>query len=241
MKAIFSRMTPRTLLALVLITEILLGVTYIGVLLSQEVGTVFSLFLQYIYRLLHTVCLVLGLTLALRSADGRRIYYGLGTVGLLLGALVIKDYLSNFYAAAVTEGYYAGDALLIALPTTAMNTLLFTGLFLLAVYLLSYLFFFYMRPTDTPPRDIWSLDTSHTLAAICFLTCMIAVPDLIITFVQQIIFLVRDALWLPAPGEIVNMALDLILIPLFACLSYLTAYLAIKHIRDKQKAPEDPV
>ncbi len=237
MKSIFSRLTLRGTFILLSVTEFILGASYIGVILSQNAGLVLSTILQYTYRLLHTVAMTLCVVIALRQSDGRRLYRGLPAMALLLLALVVKDYLINFYSITIESGYLAGDALLLALPTTLINTLLITGVYLFSVYSLAYLFFIYSRPRDTAPTDMWALPSSHMLAAACFIVCAIGVPDLIVTLIGQIVFLARDAMWLPTVSEVVSMALDLLLIPLFTLLSYLVAYAALRYTKETPDAP----
>ncbi len=237
MKSILSRLSQRTLLVLFLVTELLLGATYIGVLLSQDVGIVLYQILLQGYRLLHTVSLISALMLALRAADGRRYYHGFTRLACLIAALVVKDYLVNFYTYAVVDEELAGDALLLALPATALNTLLINGVFLFALYSLGYLFFFYARRENTAPKDAWALDTSYTLAATCFITCMVVIPNLIATFISQLLFLIKEAMWMPTPSEVVTMALDLILIPAWGVIAYLAVYMTARY--GKKKSPAE--
>ncbi len=239
MKSILSRLTPRGLFILILLTELVLGVTYIGVILSQEVGLAFSLFVQYVYRFLHSVCLILGLALALRSADGRRIYHGAPQVCLLIVALTVKEYFTRFYTYSIVNEELAGDALLSALPDAAIYGLLYTGLFLAAVYALAYLFFCFSQDTDAIPTDPWAMNNFHTLAGTCFVACCVTIPEWILTIVDQVLFLTREAAWLPSVDEVISMALDLLLIPLFGVLAYLAAYMAHRYGKKKTVADTD--
>ncbi len=244
MKAILSRMTPRVQFFLILITEIILGASYLGILLIGGNVKLYVLYLilQYVYDLIHTVCIVLGIVFALRAASGKRVYYGIPHLSLLLLALYIKDVIMSFYAYGIGQGYDVADALLLALITALESTLLYTGVFIFLVGGSAYLFFLYLRPASDLPRDMWSLDTCPLLMASFFVAVCDTLPKLILTMVDQILFLVKDAFWLPTPSELCAMAADLILIPAFGVIAYMVAYLIMKHMKGMpQKTTPDTI
>ncbi len=239
MKAIYSRMSPRLLMTLVVITEVLMGASYIGIVVMQTYNHPLCLPFQYAFQLLHTCALVAGLSLALMRAGEKHFLSGLPRFALLLAALFVKDFLGNFYSFWYADGYLAGDAMILSLSTTALSTLVITGLASLTSYLLAYLFFLYMRPAAEAPQSVWEIGKNHLLRAVLFTTVAVVLPTFIQTIVNQFDFLIHDALWMPSGSEILTLALELIFIPLFAALAYFNFAYFLRHTPRKENT-ENP-
>ncbi len=235
MKGLLSRLTPRIQFILVLVTELVLGVLYAGVIHIGGWSAVAYVMLDYLYALIHTVSFILAIVLALRFADGRRFYYMLPYAALLMAALFAKDVFINFYTCVFTDGLYANEAIVVALLYAAENTLLFTLLFLALVGSLGYLVFLYMRPRADVPHDMFALSSSHMLRAALFVTVMDILPKWLSTLVEHIIYLVRDVNWLPTWQKLTKMSADMILIPAIGIIAYLVAYASLKYTREKEK------
>ncbi len=224
MKAFFSRLSLRPLLLTIAVAEVVMGIAYIGVAAIQAAGSTLYLIPQYILQFLHIILAAAALSAALRCADRRNMKAGVLSIVALLGAMCIKDFLGNLFSLLLGTNALLGDALLYSLQDTALYTLLFGGLFYFGVFFLGYLLFVYMRRADTIPRDPWALRGGHMLPSALYCAILVALPEWILSIVDQITYLINDVIWMPTGAEVATMLFEFFAIPAMAVIAYLVSH-----------------
>ena len=217
-----STETPRAVLAVFAVLEILIALSFFGAFLLRERLNPFYLVLQYIATFVHR-CIIAGwATIALWRANRRGPARGFGIMGLLLALLTLRDFLGNTVEQLFLGTYDIGGCLLFSLGSTLLNTTLLEGAILFFSFGLSYLLFLSYRPPSPPFSGFFRLRENP-------LTCATALFVGLTTlryFISQIVSTVRFGItydWMLRVSEVLSILLDFFMLFLAAVLSYLCA------------------
>lgn len=231
--------TPKKALTRLLLpavgVEVLMGVSYLGVILLQIAESPWSYFFYYLYLALHFVITMGVIVLALYYFDRRERRAGFLTLGIYLAALTLKDLVGNLSTYAIAEGYEVLDALGIAALQTLLSSLLLEGAILAFVTGLAYLLFLWGRPASPDHERAFDLATSPLTRAQLFVILAYGTRRLITLTVDCIKF-GRQVFWMMTGAEIATIVWDFLF--LFALL--FLAYLASSLMRRALRVPPVP-
>ncbi len=229
MKTFFSHISYRTLLIIAVLTEVAMGLAQAGVVAIRSAESAWFIVPLYLFQCLHIILSVAVLCGALQCVNHHHLGRGIIGIVILIVALFFKGFLATYFNLTLGEGKLIGDAILLSLGATALSTLLFTSLFLFAVFFLGHLFFVYRRPTTEIPADPWALKTGPLLGASFLTAVLITLPEWVLAIINQIDFLASDVIGFPTGPELATILFEFFAIPLFGLAAYLLSHALICH------------
>jgi hypothetical protein len=212
---------------LLILIEMAMGFLFYPIALLQQINSILCPILQYLFFILHFICLVAAVIISLSSACNSGVKDGLKLLALFWLGLMCKDHIGAFTSFVVQYGgsYTVGDALILAAMETFANTVLAQGIAFLVQYF--GLWFLILKnkkneqissKSPTPKGDALSLST-------LVLVVVLAAFDLFAQGIDIIEF-GESVFWDISIREYFTIVLGLIVTIVAACLAYVaTGYL----------------
>ncbi len=217
-----TKETPWRLLLLLLVTELIIALSFPAAYALRVRQNYFYLVLEYLASFLHTSAVAVFSTVALWRATHRGIGRGIRLVGVLIVAMSAKDFLGNFLEQLLTGSMRVSGCLLFALQQSLLGTALVEGGLILLAYGFSYYIFLSRRPPSPPYAGPFALHGNDLTAATLLFVSLMTFRAL----VSQIVTTVRfgnEYFWLLRTSEILTMMLDFAMLFLIGFASYLLA------------------
>lgn len=217
-----TKETPWGLLLLLLVTELVIALSFPAAYALRVRQNYFYLVLEYLANFLHTSIVAVFSTVALWRATHRGIGRGIGLIGVLIAVMSVKDFLGYFLEQLLTGSLRVSGCLLFALQQSLLGTALVEGGLILLAYGFSYYIFLSRRPPAPPYAGPFTLRGNDLTAATLLFVSLMTFRS----FVSQIVTTIRfghEYFWLLRTSEILTIVLDFAMLFLIGFASYLLA------------------